>query len=272
MFERQHWQRQAVYWSGILFWPGVWLAIVAFALWHSWSFEKCIHQIPNQIAQEDYGSSLTFLLAWPTEWAGCLGPFMEINSDAILATFTVVLAASTIFLWRETKGLARGADEQRKVGEAQVRGYLSFKIKSIGSVPLTGDGPHKCRVEITGCVLNTGQTPVYRAQILYEMAAEKTHGVRGFFADGRDLHERGKSALPVAAGGHFNQTVSKKFSISREDVLSGSVIVRLTYIIKYIDVFNTECVTPICDGVFQRHPDSSGRLVFVPGQVERIEN
>lgn len=41
-----------------------------------------------------------------------MGPFVDTNSDAIIAVFTVVLTFSTIGLWAQTKRLAEGAENQ----------------------------------------------------------------------------------------------------------------------------------------------------------------
>jgi hypothetical protein len=95
-------------------------------LWASGEFESCIHA-----AQEKYSGPknqkgfafFSFIFGW---WAGCVGHWTDTNTGPITAAaagltgiFTFVLACSTIGLWRETEGLAVGADEQsKKMGES----------------------------------------------------------------------------------------------------------------------------------------------------------
>lgn len=68
--------------------------------------------------------------------------FIESHDKSIVAVFTVVLAISTILLWRSTDKLwlagerqmgliARNTFQQREIGEAQVRAYVSIKSAKI---------------------------------------------------------------------------------------------------------------------------------------------
>ena len=44
-----------------------------------------------------------------SKYAGRLGPFIDKNSAAIVAVFTIVLAFSTILLWLGTQEVGRGS-------------------------------------------------------------------------------------------------------------------------------------------------------------------
>jgi hypothetical protein len=91
---------------------GTILIVVGPSLWLSPTFENCIKAIPGNAAYQHQADALPFFLFFASRWFGCLGPFVDINSAAIVATFTVVLAFSTILLWLHTKRLAEGADDQ----------------------------------------------------------------------------------------------------------------------------------------------------------------
>jgi hypothetical protein len=88
------------------------LIFVGPSLWFSPTFEDCIKAIPHDAAQQHQANGLSFFLFFGGRWFGCLGPFVDVNANAIVALFTVVLAFSTILLWLHTKRLAEGADDQ----------------------------------------------------------------------------------------------------------------------------------------------------------------
>ncbi len=101
-----------------------------------------------------------FAIGW---W--CLGVFVDGNGAAITALFTVVLAISTIGLWRVT---GRTLEHSKTSSERQLRAYVFLSGQSISSsarrdvaVALGAGTNAVAHLQFR----NTGQTPAYDVQI-----------------------------------------------------------------------------------------------------------
>jgi hypothetical protein len=96
---------------------------------------------------------------------GCVGGFVHNNAEGIIAIFTVILALSTVFLWRATRDLV---NEARETSRRQLRAYV---FTDGGAIDLTNgpfryspelpDIPDGVFVRVHTVFKNFGQTPAY---------------------------------------------------------------------------------------------------------------
>ena len=93
------------------------------------------------------------ILAYAREFFIALGHFIHDFNAEIVASFTVILAIATGYLWKATRDLVRGADDTSK---RQLRPYIIVEAKDIQEQTDTfGRFMHKLEV------VNRGQTPAY---------------------------------------------------------------------------------------------------------------
>jgi hypothetical protein len=102
----------------------------------------------------------------------CIGPFVDANSDPIIAIFTIVLAWSTIGLWGQTRRLASGAEAQAEdtkkslaiaktsadAAVASTRPWVRIDAVIDGPLTTYDDG---VIAELRVSVLNTGRSPAF---------------------------------------------------------------------------------------------------------------
>jgi hypothetical protein len=117
-----------------VFWfLGIWAILMV--VWTSDSYLTCKDKQTDQIysQQQEEGSSrfLFFTrLIWTIE-TRCTGTFIDSNANSLIALFTIVLAISTILLWRETERLAEGADDQAEKMRQSIREQRRTAFASI---------------------------------------------------------------------------------------------------------------------------------------------
>src|ERR1700741_2579496 len=100
-------------------------------------------------------------LIWTVE-TRCTGAFIDTNANSLIAVFTIVLAFSTIFLWRETERLAKGAEIQTELTRSALIGVerpvLLLTMESKITAPETfADGTPRYRFGIQ----NVGKQVAY---------------------------------------------------------------------------------------------------------------
>jgi hypothetical protein len=101
---------------------------VAFWVYGSDSFQFCVENGGPEYQDAKFFKSAAFAIAAESgDWQSCLGYFLEENDRAIgaisvllIALFTVVLAISTIGLWRQTARLAELAKTQSEDIKASI--------------------------------------------------------------------------------------------------------------------------------------------------------
>ncbi|HEY1710275.1 MAG TPA: hypothetical protein VGG10_18540, partial [Rhizomicrobium sp.] len=109
----------------------------------------------------------------------------EINgADYLLALFTIILAISTILLWRETERLARGAEDSQRQLEKMSRGNL-LPENSYVSLRQRGDAAPEYTVIVR--LKNSGQSSVTlttsRIRVIY---VDTLKGWRSYGQNARD--------------------------------------------------------------------------------------
>jgi hypothetical protein len=89
------------------------------------SFQGCIDEGKHHAGGQDFEKSIAGLASLVSIYRDCTGEFLHKNGEAVTAAFTIVLAISTIFLWRATERLFQAGERQieflRASSERQVR-------------------------------------------------------------------------------------------------------------------------------------------------------
>jgi hypothetical protein len=131
---------------------------VGVAIWvveSSHRFQECIDIGKHQAIKDGSSKDIAYLSGILGVRRECLGEFIHQNGEAITATFTVVLAISTIFLWISTRDAAyaakAAADHISNVERAVIYGGVKFG-------ELIVENGIRC-VKITISMANYGKTP-----------------------------------------------------------------------------------------------------------------
>jgi len=122
---KRHW--------GILAAIVVILLIVYPSLALSPTFQTCVHGIPSYTTGEHQREGLPYFLFFQVRLIGCAGPFVDVNANAIIAVFTIILAVSTIALWIATQSTLNHAERS---AERELRAYLS--VEPLGITRMVG--------------------------------------------------------------------------------------------------------------------------------------
>jgi hypothetical protein len=120
------------------------------------SFQACLKEGAPQTAatrttSEPQTHGTSYFVAMSPR--GCLGRFFTENRDDIIASFALILALSTIFLWLATRDLLAGSADFSKT---QLRAYLGPSETFITGVEAGARPVVECAVR------NFGQTPAHR--------------------------------------------------------------------------------------------------------------
>jgi hypothetical protein len=130
------------------------LAIIVVIAETSKPFQTCIKEGNYYSATENCDNSVSSVKIVFEVYPSCFGEFTHDNAEAIIATFTIILALSTIFLWVATRDLVKDAEA---TAVRQLRAYATanggeFEVK---------DGKFHSSVIIE----NVGQTPAYKLRV-----------------------------------------------------------------------------------------------------------
>jgi hypothetical protein len=209
-----------------------WLLVVLVALavpiWvvaTSKTFQACIQTHHDQPAEQHLKKGMGNLLSsGGGVYRECLGEFIENNGEGILASFTIMLALSTIFLWIATRDLVR---EAKGTSERELRAYLgvenvSLKLLQVGEKP-----------EITIVVRNFGQTPAYRVT---KFSDSKVGAI-----DLKDFPEEGGRSQTALNPGETLKTISTRDTVLTQAEYDGIKDDTIRYhffgIVRFIDAF-----------------------------------
>src|ERR1700726_4536907 len=79
------------------------LAAIVIVVESSQPFQACVKEIYYNPATENFEKSLSSFSVAFDVYLVCLGNFTHDNAEAIVASFTIILAFSTTFLWVATR-------------------------------------------------------------------------------------------------------------------------------------------------------------------------
>ena len=104
------------------------LAGVFWVVASSSTFQSCIQKEEGNADNQHFQSSSTEIVE---VYRHCIGGFVHDNAEGIIAIFTIILALSTIFLWRASRDLVNiGID----TAERQLRAYISTMVAIIPDI------------------------------------------------------------------------------------------------------------------------------------------
>jgi hypothetical protein len=129
------------------------LFLVCWAVATSATFHSCVEK--NQSPNGDFAKSISQFRVEMGAYRDCTGQFIRENRDEVLATFTIVLAVSTMFLWLATRNLVQGADRTAK---QQLRAYAL-----LGECKIDASNPDDPKALLR--FANFGQTPAKRLRV-----------------------------------------------------------------------------------------------------------
>ncbi|MCC7259450.1 MAG: hypothetical protein IT567_00285 [Alphaproteobacteria bacterium] len=162
----------------------------------------------------------------------------ELNAEEIIAVFTVIIGVATVFLWKATRDLVKGAEI---TSERQLRAYVS--IQPIGIFNFGEVQP----IEITYSLHNAGQTPATKVRVFSGMFALPYPQDFDFPKINEAMIASSTTLFPAAA--HKGYTVnSHALPVDQVKAILDGTKLRLFFvgIIKYVDIFNKEHITKFC--------------------------
>lgn len=179
---------------------------------------------------------------------------------AILATF---VSGAAIYYLRKT------LMETRIIGQAQVRAYLAFNIERVEVSQIGFEQSSHSKVSFIGSLVNTGQSPAFMVRTLVNVSIASNDYGRWVSVDGSDFPAGEPVAIPIAAGAKISHMIDEKVNASKQEVLSGASQIRITYLLKYTDVFGVDCASFICSGVI-KPSRGAGKMAFVADPVRGV--
>jgi hypothetical protein len=222
-------------------WRG-WLFVFVALLLSTWivagskSFQSCMQEEQHQGAKENAIKGATQFFAAISAHKDCTGHFVEENGEGIIASFTIILAISTIGLWLAT-GKLWGATNAtlihaKETSENQLRPYVDIRAATFE----WGRPGIRIVVECS----NSGQSPATFFDI-------------GCVSDCRARGEESSTTIPVdleygkwsALGASTSTTASLQNGLSLEDARkvlppSADNVFRILGRVRYGDVFGNE--------------------------------
>jgi hypothetical protein len=204
---------------GLLFLIGLWIVGT------SQSFHDCLAaKTPPGATTEPQNHGTTFVVAMSPR--GCLAQYVRAHREDIVASFALILALATIFLWFATRELVEGAEASSKM---QLRAYLGPSESFITGVAV-GERPV---VETT--IRNFGQTPALKvrhwavAKVLDPTSGRFERGAPG---NGERTINPGRDGLMIRSS--VAEAISEE-AMAR--IKLGTAAVCLYGVVTYRDVF-----------------------------------
>lgn len=203
---------------------------------------------------------------------GVIGFFVSSYEDNLAQWLMAVFAIGAFFVSiLAVVYLRRTLTETRRIGQAQVRAYLAFEIAEyrIRWIDPPENG-RNVKIQFVGKIRNSGPSPAFAVSIAYNITAPELGS--GVVVEQSDLFEKGINTLTIPAGGDHSSMMAKNISIDRTKYELGMIRIRLSYIIKYVDVFDEDISTPLCSGTMGKHPNKDDQWVFIPDTFNREES
>jgi hypothetical protein len=91
------------------------LILISWIVADSPSFKTCVHEAQQHSSDEPPKDKVSAFFSFLNIRKDCVGEFVENKGEAVLATFTVILAISTILLWLATKDLFEAGENQIRI-------------------------------------------------------------------------------------------------------------------------------------------------------------
>jgi hypothetical protein len=188
----------------------------------------------------------------------------------------VITFMGVLFVWRTLVATREMAKETTRIGEAQVRAYVSFEIKKVDFrapelAPDNTDIPKpNIIVEIVGSVLNQGQSPASEISFNYTIDT-----ITPFQETGIDTAKSLQNSMSVTHGiqsqGFFeNQSLKRCFFADLESLRSKEKLVYFVVVAKWKDVFGRENWSAPTFGTIEFSADRDGnRRVFYGNIIDR---
>jgi hypothetical protein len=137
--------------------PFAFLAAIWWVVESSDPFQECVKEIYYNPTTENFEKSISSFSVALDVYRSCLGRFTHDNAEAIIASFTIIIALSTIFLWVATRDLVRGTE---KTAQAELRAYVHYNGCRWTSHPEKNMIPSYWRLRPYW--INSGNTPTRR--------------------------------------------------------------------------------------------------------------
>jgi hypothetical protein len=141
------------------------LVLVGWIVFDSPSFKTCVHEAQQHSSEDASKNNVSAFLSFVNVRKDCVGEFVENKGEAVLATFTVILAISTILLWLATRDLFEAGEEQLKLARdifvADNRPWLQIlEMKFLHPLKIDDNG---INIYLQCSVKNTGNSPALNA-------------------------------------------------------------------------------------------------------------
>lgn len=197
----------------------------------------------------------------------------DLDAQKEMAKFTRVMgytavvglvlgAVSVVAIFLTLKATQDMARETSRIGEAQVRAYISFKPEYINiGIPSdlfseNGWSNQPTEVTIIGELVNSGQSPARRVTCSFDIQAVRPGDI--FEADARKLNGRTQpSAGIIPAGESMKQSFKNVFDVDWRALADREVLIYFVFGIRFEDAFGKIIDTPLAAG----HIDGAADLV-----------
>lgn len=178
-------------------------------------------------------------------WPRRLFSFEDTVAQWVMMVFTVVAALLLLKTLRATQEMAK---DTRELGEAQVRAYVSFEVSEIDFARKNNRDGSNLTAKFSGVIKNFGNSPATNIEIMFDITEVALGSVVEVMDDGTGLAGVFQDFGSIPAGGSQNAYLKKTFKANLVAINHGTSKVRLTYVIRYVDVFGKVRVNHIESG------------------------
>jgi hypothetical protein len=220
------------------------VALCAWIVFSSESFQSCISAPPNERGQQDLVEGIAALfVSIINRYRLCTGDFVHANGESIIAAFTVIIALSTIALWSATASLVKGAEDASR---RQLRPYVFLDPEKEMTFVRHPSITETVEVEIH--VRNMGLTPAHNVLGISWMALEKWPLPNGFnFVGPIDDRPVTRSVIPPNGIVHYHTGTGRPMTPDElAAVESGALCLYIYGHIHYTDSFGHPHWTNFC--------------------------
>ena len=193
----------------------------------------------------------------------------------LIVTFwlSIITLVGVLFVgWtlKETRKAVKAADDAvrvtRDIGEKQVRAYLHAEFIEVRTESVANDDGSNIRFSAKIYVINSGATPAYGLEVLYDIYDSQSAAVQKI-----NLLESGQTKPQtisfIPAKNHEGTTLNRTWHVQDPDSLlrGGENHIRLIWAFRFTDEFGRKRDTPVTSGTFHEY---EGKLCFFPDRLE----
>lgn len=182
----------------------------------------------------------------------------------------VLGAGSVVLIFLTLSETQRMASDAREIGQAQVRAYMNLVVDGVEFRPVQNPDGSNLIIRFMCSIRNTGQSPASNVQVLFQIEESKPYTISKTRSDGSDMYGPKPSMTNFAAGEVRKQELKRTLTADLSALENDRLRYRLSYVIKYTDVFGETCYMPIVSATVV--PTQDGDYMLASDEIHDTQN